>query len=138
MRAQLSLELSILILAFLVIILLTSGYIGIYGLNKVSKISVMGMSNAALSKIKNGVELVSSADVNTTISIKVRCPPGYIESKGKELLYFRNDTLKYTISTNCSVNVELSENPYVVNEPRILNFVITKINDTTVKIDITS
>ncbi len=133
MRGQISLEFSILLLGFLIVALITSGYIGIYGLNKGAEISSQAMAYAALSKLKQNIELIGVGDVGSCRVVPIKCPAGYIAANGNTLRYYKSS---WNISTNCSVNVELFENPINISTSSVVYFKIEKINDNTVKVSL--
>ncbi|XRO74847.1 class III signal peptide-containing protein [Methanocaldococcus sp. 28A] len=133
-RAQLSLEFSILFLVSLLVITIAVGWPGMFGLKKTATISSMSLAHAAVSKMKQNIELVAAADVGTTKIVYIKCPPGewYVFNNQ---LQFKNSLFNYTISTNCSVNITLKGNTNI-STSRIITVNITKTNVDSVTVNI--
>ncbi|ENN95784.1 hypothetical protein J422_05978 [Methanocaldococcus villosus KIN24-T80] len=106
-KAQISLEFSILFLATLLAIIIGVSYPGLYGLNKSTKISSMSLAHAAVMKMKENIEMVGMCEDGSVKVVLIKCPPGIWEANGNEIS-FTNSKLNYTISTNCSNEVVIS------------------------------
>ncbi|WP_456472236.1 class III signal peptide-containing protein [Methanocaldococcus sp.] len=106
MKGQVSLEFSILLLATILFVIIAVGYTGLYGISKVSEVSLMSLAHSALAKLKNDIEIVSVGSINTTLIDYIKTPPGTYSSNGKTI-YFSNERFNFTISANCSTNVNI-------------------------------
>ncbi|ADG13011.1 class III signal peptide-containing protein [Methanocaldococcus infernus] len=134
MRGQISLEFSILILAVIVFVIISVGYVGIYGLNRSVQISAMSLAHSSVAKMKENIELVSLGDINTTKIVYIKTPPG-TWSSNNNIIVFTNNNLNYSVSATCSVNVEMNGN-LTINQGRTIRAVIRKINDNLVRVTI--
>jgi len=137
MRGQISLEFSLLFLGVLLAVIIAVGYPGMFGLKKTTEISSMSLAHAAVSKMKQNIELVAAADEGTMKIVYIKCPPGTWESNGNILYFYRNGSIKFNITTECSVNINLNGNKTISNA-RIINAIIKKVNNTHINVTINS
>ncbi|XRP96287.1 class III signal peptide-containing protein [Methanocaldococcus sp. 16A] len=133
-RAQLSLEFSILLLVSLLVIIIAVGWPGMFGLKKTATVSSMSLAHAAVSKMKQNIELVAAADEGTTKIVYIKCPPGEWNVVNNQL-QFKNPSFSYTITTNCSVDVTLTGDTDI-STSRIITVNITKTNVDEVTVNI--
>ena len=132
MRGQVSLEFSLLLLAMIVVVLISTITPGLYGFKKVTTTSYASLGHGALSKLKTNIEMLSVLDVGSRKVVYIKSPPGIwrIEDRG---ITFEGEG--FEISTNCSVNLESNNNTYEVNNLRVIKVCLEKVNNTTVYIE---
>ena len=137
MRGQISLEFSLLFLGLLLAIVIAVGYPGMFGLKKTVSISSMSLAHAAVSKMKQNIELVAAADEGTTKIVYIKCPPGYWEANKNVLYFYRDGNIKFNITANCDININLNGNTTITSS-KIIIANITKINESYVNVTIWS
>ncbi|CAB3287666.1 conserved protein of unknown function [Methanocaldococcus lauensis] len=134
MRGQISLEFSLLFLGMLVVILIATIHPGIFGLHKTVEISSMSLAHAAVSKMKQNIELVSSGDVGTIRIVYVKCPPGSWRANNTILYFNRSGDINYNITAYCDVNISLNGNTTITKSEiiavKIVKIVQNKVNVT--------
>ena len=128
-RGQISLEFSLLFLGVLLAIVIAVGYPGMFGFNKSVSISSMSLAHAAVSKMKQNIELVSSADEGTMKIVYIKCPPGTWGANNNILYFYRDGNIKFNITAKCDINIILNGNK-TVSTPKIIIANITKIDET--------
>jgi uncharacterized protein (UPF0333 family) len=137
MRGQISLEFSLLFLGLLLAIVIAVGYPGMFGLKKTVSISSMSLAHAAVSKMKQNIELVAAADEGTTKIVYIKCPPGYWEANKNVLYFYRDGNIKFNITANCDININLNGDTNITSS-KIIIANITKINESYVNVTIWS
>ncbi|MCQ6253496.1 class III signal peptide-containing protein [Methanocaldococcus sp.] len=137
MRGQISLEFLLLFLGMIIVILIATVYPGIFGLKKTVEISSMSLAYAAVSKMKQNIELVASGDVGTTRIVYIKCPPG-TWSVNNNILYFnRSGDINYNITANCGIHINLNGNTTIKNL-EIIRATIVKVSQNTVNVTIST
>jgi uncharacterized protein (UPF0333 family) len=125
MRGQISLEFSILFLALLVVVIVSTMTPGMYGYKKTVEVSSASLGHAALSKLKTNIDMLSVADKGSKKVVYIKSPPAEWEING------RNITLKgngYNITTTCDINLITNNNTYKTNLG-IINVSLVKYDD---------
>ncbi|MBW9222552.1 class III signal peptide-containing protein [Methanothermococcus sp. SCGC AD-155-C09] len=112
MRGQISLEFSILFLALLVVVIISTMTPGMFGYKKVVETSSASIGHAALSKLKTNIDMLATTDVGSVKVVYIKSPPGTWEVNGNSIILKGNG---YNISTNCSINLSSSPNSYATN-----------------------
>ncbi|ACV24741.1 Protein of unknown function DUF361 [Methanocaldococcus fervens AG86] len=136
-KGQISLEFSLLFLAVLLAIIIAVGYPGMFGLKKTVDISSMSLAHAAVSKMKQNIDLVAAADEGTTKIVYIKCPPGHWEANNNVLRFYRNDDVKFNIITNCSSDIALNGNT-TISEAKIIGVKIEKVSEDIISVTIYS
>ncbi|AIJ05914.1 hypothetical protein JH146_1071 [Methanocaldococcus bathoardescens] len=136
-RGQISLEFSLLFLAVLLAIIIAVGYPGMFGFKKTVTISSMSLAHAAVSKMKQNIELVAAAGEGTTKIVYIKCPPGHWEANKNILYFYRDGDIKFNITANCNTNINLNGNK-TVSKAKIIIVEIQKINESHVNVTIIS
>ena len=112
MRGQISLEFSILFLALLVVVIVSTMTPGLYGYKKTIEVSSASLGHAALSKLKANIDMLSVADEGSKKEIYIKSPPGTWKINGSTIILEGNG---YNISTTCSINLSTNNNSYNTN-----------------------
>ncbi|ADC70007.1 Protein of unknown function DUF361 [Methanocaldococcus sp. FS406-22] len=136
-NGQISLEFSLLFLGVLLAIVIAVGYPGMFGFKKTVSISSMSLAHAAVSKMKQNIELVAAADEGTTKIVYIKCPPGYWGANKNIVYFYRDGDIKFNITANCNININLNGNK-TVSTAKIIIANITKINESYVNVTIWS
>ncbi len=105
MRGQISLEFSILFLALLVVVIVSTMTPGMYGYKKTIEVSSASLGHAAVSKLKNNIEMLSVSDEGSKKEILLKSPPGIWKINGTTITLEGHG---FNISTSC--NIQLSPN----------------------------
>ena len=132
MRGQISLEFSILLLAMIVVVLITTITPGLYGFREVVKTSHASLGHGSLSKLRTNIEMLSVSDTGCTQVVYIRSPPATWSIDGRNITLSGNG---FRISTTCSIDLVSNNNPYRVGELRVIRVNLRKVNDTTVSIE---
>ncbi len=126
MRGQVSLEFTILFLALLVAIIISTMVPGIYGLDKSVKVSAASLAHAALSNVKNNVEMLSVADAGSSKTIYIKSPPAEWDIAEGNITVSGNG---FTIRTTCNIDIVNSTTvPFSTNMSTI-KVVLTRYDD---------
>jgi len=136
-KGQISLEFSLLFLGVLLAIVIAVGYPGMFGLKKTVSVSSMSLAHAAVSKMKQNIELVAAADEGTTKIVYIKCPPGYWGVNKNILYFYRDGDVKFNITANCNININLNGNK-TVSTAKIIIAEIKKINESHVNVTLYS
>ncbi len=112
MRGQISLEFSILFLALLVVVIVSTMTPGMYGYKKTIEVSSASLGHAAVSKLKNNIEMLSVSDVGSKKTILIKSPPGTWKINGTTITLEGHG---FNISTNCSIRLNTNNNNYATN-----------------------
>ena len=112
MKGQISLEFSILFLALLVVVIISTMTPGMFGYKEVIKTSSASIGHAALSKLKTNIDMLATTDVGSVKVVYIKSPPGIWEVNGNSITLNGNG---YNISTNCSINLSSNYNGYATN-----------------------
>jgi uncharacterized protein (UPF0333 family) len=126
MRGQISLEFSILFLALLVVVIVSTMTPGMYGYKKTIEVSSASLGHSALSKLKNNIERLSVADEGSKKEVLIKSPPGIWRINGTTIT-LEGDGFK--ISTNCSINLSTNNNNYATNMSGITVILTRNEND---------
>lgn len=122
MRGQISLEFSILFLALLVVVIISTMTPGMFGYKKVIETSSASIGHAALSKLKTNIDMLATTDVGSVKVVYIKSPPGIWEVNGSNITLRGNG---YNITTNCSINLNSNYNSYKTNLS-VLRVVLTR------------
>lgn len=104
-KGQISLEFSILFLALLVAIIVSTMIPGMYGYKKTIETSSASIGHAALSSLKTNIDMLSVADEGSKKVVFIKSPPARWEINGRDITLKGNG---YNISTTC--NIDLTSN----------------------------
>ncbi|MBW9220717.1 class III signal peptide-containing protein [Methanothermococcus sp. SCGC AD-155-M21] len=124
MRGQISLEFSILFLALLVVVIISTMTPGMFGYKEVIETSSASIGHAALSKLKTNIDMLATTDVGSVKVVYIKSPPGIWEVNGNSITLKGNG---YNISTNCNINLSSNYNGYNTNLSTI-GVVLTRNN----------
>ncbi|EHP86567.1 class III signal peptide-containing protein [Methanotorris formicicus] len=102
MRGQISLEFTIIILAFLVAVVITTMGPGLYGMDKSVKSASASLAHAAMSKLKTNIELLALSDEGSSKVVYIKSPPGTWKVDGKTITFIGNG---YSITATCSIDI---------------------------------
>ncbi|MBW9223569.1 class III signal peptide-containing protein [Methanothermococcus sp. SCGC AD-155-E23] len=132
MRGQISLEFSLLLLAMIVVVLISTITPGLYGFKKVTITSYASLGHGALSKLKTNIEMLSVLDVGSKKVVYIKSPPGIwrIEDRG---ITFEGEG--FEISTSCSVNLESDNTEYQVENLQVIRVHLEKVDENTIRIE---
>ena len=122
MRGQISLEFSILFLALLVVVIISTMTPGMFGYKKVIETSSASIGHAALSKLKTNIDMLATTDVGSVKVVYIKSPPGIWEVNGSNITLRGNG---YNITTNCSINLTSNNKSYNTNLS-VLGVVLTR------------
>ncbi|WP_292460035.1 class III signal peptide-containing protein [Methanothermococcus sp.] len=106
MRGQISLEFSILFLALLVVVIVSTMTSGMYGYKKTVEVSSASLGHAALSKLKTNIDMLSVADSGSKKLVYIKSPPGIWVVNGTNITLKGNG---YNLTTTCSINLTTNE-----------------------------
>ncbi|ABR56908.1 class III signal peptide-containing protein [Methanococcus aeolicus] len=106
-KGQISLEFSILFLALLVAIIVSTMIPGMYGYKKTIETSSASMGHAALSKLKTNIDMLSVADAGSKKVVFVKSPPAKWEISGRNIILKGNG---YNITTTCDIDLTSTGN----------------------------
>ncbi|ACX72000.1 Protein of unknown function DUF361 [Methanocaldococcus vulcanius M7] len=135
-RGQISLEFSLLFLGVLVALIVAVGYPGMFGLKKTVEISSMSLAHAAVSKMKQTIDLVEIADEGTVRTVYIKSPPGTWGANGNILYLYRDSGgIKYNITAKCNINLKILGNA-TVPYAKIITVEVKKVNSSQVNITI--
>jgi uncharacterized protein (UPF0333 family) len=112
MRGQISLEFSILFLALLIVVIVSTMTPGMYGYKKTIESSSASLGHAALSTLKTNIEMLSVADVGSKKTILIKSPPAVWTIDNRTIILKGNG---YNISTTCSMDLRTNNNNYSTN-----------------------
>jgi len=112
MRGQISLEFSILFLALLVVVIIATIIPGMYGYKKTIETSSASLGHGALSKLKTNIEMLSVLEPGSKKVVYIKSPPGTWKIDSNRITLEGNG---FTISTECSVNLDSNYNEYRTN-----------------------
>ena len=127
MRGQISLEFSILFLALLIVVIVSTMTPGMYGYKKTIESSSASLGHAALSTLKTNIEMLSVADVGSKKTILIKSPPAVWTIDNRTITLKGNG---YNISTTCSVDLKTNNNNYSTNMSGITVELIKNESDT--------
>ena len=127
MRGQVSLEFSILFLALLIVVIVSTMTPGMYGYKKTIESSSASLGHAALSTLKTNIEMLSVADVGSKKTILIKSPPAVWTIDNRTITLKGNG---YNISTTCSVDLKTNNNNYSTNMSGITVELIKNESDT--------
>lgn len=131
MRGQVSLEFSILFLALLIAVIVTTMIPGMYGYKKTVEVSYASLGHGALSKLKTNIEMLSVLDPGSKKVVYIKSPPGVWEVNNNTIT-LRGDG--FNISTSCNVNLKSDVVSYSTDQS-IVEIHLLKINDSTICIN---
>ena len=131
MRGQISLEFSILFLALLVVVIISTMTPGMFGYKKVIETSSASIGHAALSKLKTNIDMLATTDVGSVKVVYIKSPPGTWEVDGNSIILKGNG---YNISTNCSINLNSSVTEYKTNLS-VIEIRLEKRSDNTIHME---
>ena len=126
MRGQISLEFSILFLALLVVVIVSTMTPGMYGYKKTIEVSSASLGHSALSKLKNNIERLSVADEGSKKEVLIKSPPGIWRINGTTITLEGNG---FKISTDCGINLSTNNNNYATNMSGITVILTRNEND---------
>lgn len=112
MRGQISLEFSILFLALLIVVIVSTMTPGMYGYKKTIEVSSASLGHAAVSKLKNNIEMLSVADAGSRKTILIKSPPGTWRVDGTTINFEGNG---FNISTSCNIQLSTNHPIYATN-----------------------
>jgi len=127
MRGQISLEFSILFLALLIVVIISTMTPGMYGYKKTIESSSASLGHAALSKLKTNIDMLSVADVGSKKTILIKSPSAVWTIDNRTIILKGNG---YNISTTCSVDLKTNNNNYSTNMSGITVELIKNESDT--------
>jgi uncharacterized protein (UPF0333 family) len=127
MRGQISLEFSILFLALLIVVIISTMTPGMYGYKKTIESSSASLGHAALSKLKTNIDMLSVADVGSKKTILIKSPSAVWTIDNRTITLKGNG---YNISTTCSVDLKTNNNNYSTNMSGITVELIKNESDT--------
>jgi uncharacterized protein (UPF0333 family) len=125
MRGQISLEFSILFLALLIVIIVSTMTPGLYGYKKTIEVSSASLGHAAVSKLKNNIEMLSVADEGSRRTVLIKSPPGVWNISDNTISFKGNG---YTITTTCDIKLETNKPTYSTNM-RGLTATLTRLDN---------
>jgi len=131
MRGQISLEFSIIFLALLIAVIISTIIPSMYGYGKLINTSLASLGHGALSKLKTNIEMLSVLDPGSRIVVYIRSPPGVWEIDDHSIT-LRGDG--FTISTRCDINLNSNVRQYRTNLS-VIEIHLEKVNDTTININ---
>ncbi|AEH06580.1 class III signal peptide-containing protein [Methanothermococcus okinawensis] len=111
-RGQISLEFSILFLALLIVIIISTMTPGMYGYKKTIETSSASLGHAALSKLKTNIDILSAADEGSKKIIYIKSPPAIWEINGRNITLAGNG---YNITTTCDIDLTSNNYNYKTN-----------------------
>ncbi|WP_459201784.1 class III signal peptide-containing protein [Methanococcus sp. CF] len=129
-KGQVSVEFIVLFLALLVAVVVSTMTPGIFGLNKTVELSSASLAHAALSKVKNNIELLAASDKGSSKLVYVKSPISKWE--------FDNHTVSlsgdgYNVSTNTTVALKntlgSSSFSYNITSLKIVTVTLTRMDD---------
>jgi uncharacterized protein (UPF0333 family) len=126
MRGQVSLEFSILFLALLIVVIVSTMTPGMYGYKKTVEVSSASLGHAALSKLKSNIERLSVADEGSKKEVLIKSPPGIWRINGTTITLEGNG---FKISTDCGINLSTNNNNYATNMSGITVILTRNEND---------
>lgn len=126
MKGQVSLEFTILFLALLVAIIISTMVPGIYGLDKSIKVSAASLAHAALSNVKNNIEMLSVADVGSSKTLYVKSPPAEWNMDGRNITVSGNG---FTIRTTSNIDIVNSTTVPFTTNMSIIRVVLTRYDN---------
>ncbi|AEF96514.1 class III signal peptide-containing protein [Methanotorris igneus] len=130
-KGQISLEFTIIILAFLIAMVITTMGPGLFGMDKSVKTASASLAHAAMSKLKTNIELLAVADEGSSKIVYIKSPPGNWTVDGNNITFIGND---YNVSTICSKRLKLivngtEKNSFTVPTMSIIGCKLTRDGD---------
>ncbi|GBF36167.1 class III signal peptide-containing protein [Methanofervidicoccus abyssi] len=132
MRGQISLEFSIIFLALLIVVIISTIIPSMYGYGRLVETSLASLGHGALSKLKTNIEMLSVLDPDSRIVVYIRSPPGVWEIDDHNIT-LRGDG--FTISTRCDINLNSNVRYYNRTNLSVIEIHLEKVNDTTININ---
>ncbi len=108
-RGQLSLEFSILLLAMLVAIIISSLIPGMYGYKESITVSQATLAHAAMSKLKNNIDILTTSDEGSIITLMIKSPKGGWRIDNRNITFYGDG---YNITTTCNIDLDTNNITY--------------------------
>lgn len=98
---------------------------GLYGYKKTIEVSSASLGHAAVSKLKNNIEMLSVADEGSRRTVLIKSPPGVWNISDNTISFKGNG---YTITTTCDIKLETNKPTYSTNM-RGLTATLTRLDN---------
>ncbi len=125
-RGQISLEFSILFLALLIVIIISTITPGMYGYKKTIEVSTASLGHAAVSELKSNIEILAATDEGSKKEVLLKSPPGIWEINGTRIIFKGGGG--YVITANCSIPLTSNIYKYPTNMSGI-TVILTRTSD---------